>query len=237
MKDTSFDMVMGLNNCISAPNLIFPLDNFDNGGTNRSAVAWLVMRASVVPGYHGQALYTNDSNRYVEMSLNQTNQCLQNPDQCGSGVTFSFWVMNLPGNTAHLFYHILVSNGCRQGNLGFCFGLGLKGFWVVIRCRYHEYRNRIPPLEVNKWQHVTVTFIAHDMAKLYVNGCDSAPYRRRDGYQLVAAISGSATARSTYLQFGSKVYGTHMKLDHVLIWYDVLSADEIWKLYLQGGTV
>ena len=171
------------------------------------------------------------------MDLDGMNRCLQNPDWCGSGVTFSFWLMNLPGNTAHGFYPILESEACRTLELGFCFGLGREDFWIVIRSNSHDYRNRIPPFEVNEWQHVAFTFIEGSSIKLYVNGCDSAFYRILEGYQLVTATSGSATEKSTYIRFGSLSSSAHMKLDHVLIWYDVLSAGEIWKLYLQEGTV
>ena len=161
------------------------------------------------------------------------NRCLQNPDWCFPGVTLSFWVMNLRNPDG--FYTILKTKGYRRRKLGFCFGLGGEYFWIIIRTNSHEYRNRIPPLEVNEWQHVTFTFTIDGTIVLYVNGCDSAPYRLK-GYKLVTAISGSATAVSTYmyLRLGSETYGSHMNLDHVLIWYDVLSADKIWKLYLQG---
>ena len=228
---------MWLHICVSAPNLTFPFDNFDNEGASQSTIIWFVRSASLAPGYHGQALYTRSSRQYIEMDLDGMNRCLQNPSWCESGITFSFWVMNLPGNTAHDFYPILESNGCGQGQLGFCFGLGLEDFWIVIRASSHVYRNRIPPLEVNEWQHVTFTFIAGGVIKLYVNGCDSTSYRVLEGYQLVTAIRGSATGRSTYFRFGSELHSTQMKLDHVLIWFEVLNVDEIWKLFLQGGIV
>ena len=225
---TPLNVIIGLKFCISAPNLIFPLDNVDSDG------AWMVKRASSVPGYHGQALQINGPNQYIEMTLDEKNRCLQNPDLCVAGVTISFWVMDL-GN-ANGFFPILYSDGCGGGKLGFCFGLKREMFWVIIRGRSREYRNRIPPLEINEWHHVTFTFIVDGIITLYMDGCDSAPYRLH-GYELVTAISGSATAISKYLRFGSKDDAALVNLDHVLIWYDVLSAGEIWKLYLQGGTV
>ena len=200
-------------------------------------MAWVVKYASSVPGYHGEALYTGGPNQYVEMTLDEKNRCLQNPDWYGSGVAFSFWVMNLPGNTKYRLHPIYESNGCRIGQIGFCLGHVRDHFFIVIRSNSHEYRNRIPPLEANEWQHVTFTSIVSGIIKLYVNGCDSTSYRILEGYQLVTAPTGSATARSTSFRFGSKWDGTHMKLDHVLIWYDVLSADDTWKLYLQEGIV
>ena len=74
--------------------------------------------------------------------------------------------------------------------------------------------------------------------QVYVNGCDAVIYRL-EGYPLVATRNPVSGTESTSFLIGTadNFPAAHMKLDEVLIWYDILSADEVWHLYLHGGIV
>ena len=194
--------------------------------------------AKLVAGRHGNAIQMDGSFGYVEFALDSNNECLQNPDMCSPGVTFSMWLMTLPGNSPDSVFRIFRSEACII-DLGFCVTLYRGTFGIMVLGSSLAYRYRIPSLPINKWQYVTFTFMPDDGIQLYINGCDAVTYLL-EGYPLKTTFIPSSGAVSMYLRLGGKSsneYAAHMKVDHVLIWYDTLNANEIWHLYLQGGII
>ena len=224
---------------ISAPDLAFPLDDIQNGIMQGSIEGTLVGNVNSVAGRHGNAIQTDGSSGYVEFALESNNACLQNPDWCSSGITFSMWLMNMPGNTGSTMFRIYFSDACRE-RMGFCISFLPSGTFSILvfgSSSIYRYKIEISYLPINKWQYVTFTFMPNNAIQLYINGCDAITYRL-DGYSLIATFN-TFPAVSSYFRLGGGggwgQYAANMKVDHVLIWYDVLSADEIWQLYVQGG--
>ena len=191
---------------------------------------------SPVAGRHGNAIQTNDPDGYVEFPLDSNNKCLQDPDLCSSGVTFSLWLMNLPGNLGALF-RVLSSEGCETPGAGFCITIWSGGkVRVIITGSSTFYNYNISPLPINKWQHVMLSFKPNEGLQSYINGCDAAVD------QVFPPITNfNPTPISSCFRLGGrKDYArspntAHMKFDHILIWYDILNADEIRLLYSRGG--
>ena len=220
----------------SVPDLSFPMDVVKIGILQGSIEGTLVGNVNLIAGRHGNAMQTGGSDGYAEFPIDNSNKCLQNPDWCHSGVTFSMWLMKMPGNSGAKF-RVYLSKAC-DWDIGFCVSfLSTEIFSILICSSSLKYRYRISHLPINKWQHVTFTFMPDDGIQLYINGCDAAAYSL-EGYPLMIANTPASGAVSTYFRLGggnSNSYAAHMKLDHILIWYDVLTADEVWQLYMQGG--
>ena len=212
------------------------MDDVENGFLQGTLAGRLLLGGSLVPGLFGQALHTDGSKQRVEFPIDGSNECLQNPDSCSSGVTFSIWIMSLGWNNGRMsaIYH---SDGCNPRGFGFCFGLD-SDFWVTVRGSPLAYRYRIPPLLLNRWQHVVISFRPNDGIIVYVDGCDSFAYRITTGYEAVSANFPTLSFGTTFrLGAGGTAYSANVKLDHILVWYDSFNSDEIWKLYLQEGMI
>ena len=214
------------------------MDHMQDGIMQGSIEGTVGGGAKLVAGRHGNAIQMDGSVGYVEIALDSENKCLQNPDMCSSGVTFSMWLMTLSGNSPDSVFRIVRSKACII-DLGFCVTLYRGTFGIMVLGSSLAYRYRIPSLPINKWQYVTLSFMPGDGIQLYINGCDAVTYRM-EGYPLITTFTPVSGNVSTHLRLGGKSsneYAAHMKVDHVLIWYDTLNADEIWHLYLQGGII
>ena len=220
------------------------MDNIQDGVLQGTLPASLNGGAHLVSGRLGNALYMDHtgSPNFAHFVLDTNHKCLQNPAWCSSGVTFSMWLMNLPGNLGG-YFTILNTFGCDAQGFGFCGGID-SIFWLKFSDTSQEYRYRAPAFDVGKWQHIVITFKLNDGIKLYVNGCDSAAYRLQEGYQLVSPHNPNPSSEGANFRLGggpwsqwSGSHAAHMKLDQLLIWYDVLNATEVGHLYLNGGEV
>ena len=214
------------------------MDDIESGVLLGSLPGSLNGGAQLVTGRHGNALYTDHSSSfdYVTYALDSNHRCLQNPSWCDSGVTFSMWLMNLPGNAGG-YFTVLNSVGCSTWGIGFCGGIDHR-FWLKFYDDFWGYRYRIPAFDVGKWQHIVFTFKPNEGINLYMNGCDTIAYRIKEGYELVSPHNPYPGTKSSSLRFGGgSRYAAHMLLDHVLIWYDVLNVTEIWQLYLNNDMV
>ena len=213
-----------------------PMDVSSGGILRGTLNGTLNNGASLAIGLIGNSLHIDDVSQYADFVMAGSNNCLMNPDLCFSGVTFSMWLMELPGNTLS-FHSIYMSEGCYTWGSGFCIGMNGR-FWITIRGNSFVYRYKIPPFVVNQWNHVVFSFEGNHGIALYINGCDAAAYRLREGYSLKSPRHPPNGAVRSYFQLGNKL-GTaaHMKLDHFLIWYNAFGVNEVWGFYVQGGII
>ena len=84
------------------------------------------------------------------------------------------------------------------------------------------------------WQHIVFTWNVSIDIMLYINGCPS-------GRKLVQFSLPPKSQTSNFKIGGNRLGGPaqrgNIALDHVLMWYDVLTREEVWQLYIQGGHV
>ena len=212
-----------------APDLTFPMDSIDVTTLTGSIPGVLVGNPQLVEGPHGRALQTDGPAHYVRFTLRTDDSCLRNPDFCLSGITFSMWLMNLRGND-DVMNKVFGSNGCLISGIGFCFGLSSGEFWIAVRGGVMIHRHWITVMTENIWYLVAITFSPADGLKLYINGCDSSEYRIQEGYQAIESHTPHMDDESTSFTLGE---ASHVLLDQLLIWYDVLGPDEIWSLHTQ----
>ena len=188
-------------------------------------------------GIHGNALYFDGQmHSRVDYGV-YTVGCFFDPEQCGQGITLSFWLI-LQERTAD--FDTIINNGaCGFNGIGFCFYLFQDhndnniGFGTRDRTLSHGYSVPQPPDA--QWNIFTITFINGDI-KMYINGCDSQPH---SSGHIVPRPDPYTEDFTFHLGDWPIVGGTspNVALDELMIWYRVLTVDQIWALYMQGGRV
>ena len=90
-----------------------------------------------------------------------------------------------------------------------------------------------------QWLHLIFTWKAGDGIRGYLNGCDMDPYGDK-GYAYSNSRSEDPTERY-HLKVGSGIAGWEdtdgTTVDELFIWYKRLSPLQVWKFYIQGGTM
>ena len=162
-----------------------------------------------------------------------TAECFYDVNMCNNGLSVSLWVKFYTSPTS--VQMILGGGGFYEVTKGMSvFRSGLGAIAVVI----HEDRNKYNTLAVLDdwfhWHHIVFTWKVSTNILLYLNGClagtqpGSNP-RSQAGTPVDFRVGGNL--------WGGVVERGNIALDHVLMWYDVITPEEVWQLYVQGGQV
>ena len=193
----------------------------------------LLGNARVVPGMHGNALYIDGQlGSRVDYGVH-INGCFFDPDQCTEGITFSFWLMV---HEDQVNYDIIFDNGgCRRWSVGYCVALVAgKSITVLVLHRAGYRRYVLPSTPIYQWHYWSVTYTRDDV-NVFINGCNSAPFSVEYN-----ASRQNAHTEDAVFHIGDWSGGglaPHMTIDELMIWNRVLTDDQIWQLYVQGGKV
>ena len=216
-----------------APTFKFPMDVIAAGALSGTIDGTPMNGATLNPGVIGNALYTQGTGAYVDFGT-QASGCLFHPDQCTSGITFSFWI-KLHAGPATSFSVFLNNGGCKSSDIGFCFAQSMNDFGFTVRLIGPTYRGRIAPLPISQWHYVTATF-KNGKIKYYLNGC-RAHLIYESTSSRTAPIENSYSLTIGSMDSTSTARHIHASVDHMLIWYSELTSSDIWELYLLGGNV
>ena len=186
---------------------------------------------SLVPGKVGSALRLDGA----ELNYgNPTTECFYDISMCTNGLSVSLWVK----------YHAISTTapriildgggfyGATRGLTVFRAGAGVIA--VNIYTDNNKYNSRAPHDDWFEWQHIAFTWKVSNDILLFLNGCPAGIPRALEPH-------GPVTVPPTLI-IGGNIWGPdedrgNIALDHVLMWYRVLTPDEIWQLYIQGGQV
>ena len=103
---------------------------------------------------------------------------------------------------------------------------------------YYYYETTQDEWDYGQWLHVVITWTLGDGITVYLNGCDMDP----DGdkrYAYSMQRTDPASRRYTFKVGSGRVFDKNFKgiIDELYIWYESLTPRQIWKLYIQGGTM
>ena len=185
----------------------------------------------LVPGKVGSALRLNGA----ELNYgNPTTECFYDISLCTNGLSVSLWVK---------FYAISATApriildgggfyGATRGMTVFRAGAGVIA--VNIYTDNNKYNSRTPYDDWFAWQHIVFTWKVSTDIVLFLNGCSAGIPRDLETH-------GPIIAPPTFI-IGGNIWGPdegrgNIALDHVFMWYSVLTPDEIWQLYTQGDQV
>ena len=130
---------------------------------------------------------------------------------------------------------IFDNGGCWRWSVGYCVVLSTDKIievWVLHQGGYRKYA--LPSTPIHQWHYWSVTY-THDDVNVFINGCNSAPF----------SIEYDAPRREAHTQDAEFHIGDwsggglapHVTIDELMIWNRVLTDDQIWQLYVQGGKV
>ena len=134
-----------------------------------------------------------------------------------------------------VFDIIFDSGGCRAMSVGYCVILKTGKTIEVRVLRRAGYRKHVlPSTPIRQWHYWLVTHTSNDIS-VYINGCNTVPFAIESDSPRVAAHTEDADFHIGDWSGGG--LAPHMTIDELMIWYKVLTVDQIWQLYVQGGMV
>ena len=187
--------------------------------------------ADIVPGRVGGALHLNGIDQNVNFGP-YTSACYHTFEECPDGVTWAMW-LKLEGGT---FSVILDSGGSFSGATGYTlFKYETGSLKIQVKTTTHLHILLLRHWEPGYWVHLVFSLHPITGASIYLNGCGVTD---RAFVYTVKTSSFNAVYRPFVLgSYTINLYYTAMDIDNLLIWYDILTSEEVLKLYLQGGVV
>ena len=220
----------------TAPVMRFPMNLVNGNIVIGSINGTLDGGTSVAPGIRGNALYIDgQAGSRVDYGIH-SDGCFFLPDQCHNGITFSIWVM-LQERMSD--FQVLFNNGgCERTEAGFCFYLYPRyriGFRALDRDRAYAYNVNQPADSL--WNLFMMTYIRGEI-KMFINGCNIEPNLSKTNISRPGVFSNkNSTFHMGDGTWSGDVYAPHAAIDDLMVWYRVLTVEEIWSLYTQGGSV
>ena len=192
----------------------------------------------LVAGKVGSALRLEGA----ELNYGKPNECFYNINLCTNGLSISLWVKYYSINPASGGVPdgegvILEGGGFYGGGKGLHLSRnGYSNFQVNIFDGTVDHFGFMPYGEVFVWKHLVFTWKGTSFPIiLYQNGCLG------NGNSFERPFVGSRVTSDDFKIGGNANGGAIQRgdiaLDHVLMWYHSLTAEEVWQLYIQGGQV
>ena len=187
--------------------------------------------AMLLTGIRGNALHIDGQSR-VDFVV-PTADCFVDPDQCGQGITFSFWLMlwQKPIQEHAIFSHDaanLLSEA--TGYVLLLYPDVNIALFDTTRNQLYGYMYAVLQPTTSNWDFIVFRYYNGDL-KLFFNDCELEPFSKN----IEAAV---ATVKMTfYIGNLATILMPSVAVDDLQVWYMALSADEIWDLYVQGGDV
>ena len=182
---------------------------------------------SLVPGQIGSALRLEGA----ELTYGQpTTECFYDVALCTNGLSVSLWVKF--HTSAPLRQMILDGGGFYGVTKGMSLFLSNGVFGANIFDNNKEYKGWAPYDDLFHWQHIAFTWKVSTDTLLYLNGCPAGTSPKQQPHGPVTWADDFKIGGN---RWGGAAERGNISLDHVLMWYDVLTPEEVWQLYVQGG--
>ena len=221
----------------SEPVVMLPMDMIDAnliGSIHGSTVqGTLINGPTITPGQHGGALETDGLDQRVDFGEYRS-ECFYRPDMCTEGVTYAVWLRRMRLGFLEVF---LCTGGFYSSSIGYALYQSPDGeVRILVFDQTHYYRaTSVVDWPINHWEHIVWTWKENEGITFYVNGC------RLSGPETVKYTVKDRT--DTISRYGSFTLGagsqgtaySHMKMDDLTIWHSVLTDNQVWQLYVNGG--
>ena len=213
------------------PDVVLPMDDIQGSILQGTTTGIVRGGANIVPGRVGGALHLNGIDQNVNFGP-YTSACYHTFQECPGGVTWAMW-LKLEGQRSSVL--ILDTGGRDPSSMGYCIWYWSIGiFQIVIKNTTHYHLLDVKNWELGQWVHLVFSAHPATSAAMYLNGC-----RVRDRpFRHSLYTRGHDLNRYHPFVIGSDATGYNyavMDIDNLLIWYNILTPNDIWKLYLQGG--
>ena len=221
---------------ILGPDVYLSLDIVEGLTVVGSVNGTLVGDGVQIAGKHNDGLGLRPD-AYVDMEL-QNEDCIADISLCTNGFTYSLWLFISPGSFGSFEdRHILYSG--RYGEevmLEIRHNDDFEFIYVLVNI-YHE-NHRIynaPDILDGRWVHVVFSWSMSSDLNIYINGCkDNQWLFHEDGdWERYTYTSEFYIGRQPEYELTN----FHIKVDEINVWYEVLTDEAVWHLYLQGGII
>ena len=187
--------------------------------------------ANIVPGRVGGALHLNGIDQNVNFGP-YTSACYHTFQECPDGVTWAMW-LKLEGGPSSV---ILDSGGSFLGATGYImFNFDTGSFKIQIQAKNttHVHTLQLRFFKPGYWVHLVFSVHPITGGAIYLNGCGVT--NRAFKYVVKTTIFSAKYRPLTLGSRGANTDYTVMAIDNLLIWYNILTREDVLKLYLQGG--
>ena len=182
----------------------------------------------IVPGKVGSALRLEGA----ELDYGRPNtECFYDVSLCTNGLSVSLWVKFYARAIEQM---ILDGSGYYQETRGMSIYQTNEQLGVHVFHDNTGYMRRATYEDLFHWQHIVFTWNVSIDILLYLNGC---PTGRNPLHFPIIPKSVTSNFKIGGNHWGGAAQRGNIALDHVLMWYDVLTPEEVWQLYVQGGHV
>ena len=223
------------NGSISDPDAYLPLDTFQGSTVLGTLNGTVVGNVAQIAGKHEQGIELEPA-AYVEFDV-QNQGCIGDISSCTNGFTYSLWLFVLSGEFDTVEDRHIIYSG-REGDDAMLEIRHKDGFAYTYLSAdvYHANRrvNNLPDFRVDRWAHVVFSWLAGGDVNVYINGCKDNNYMTVES-SVVAPTGGNRFYIGRQIQ--TDVNDFHIKVDELHVWYEVLTDQEVWQLYIQGGIV
>ena len=221
---------------ILGPDVYLPLDIVEGLTVVGSVNGTLVGDGVQIAGKDNNGLELRPD-AYVDMEL-QNEDCLADISLCTNGFTYSLWLFLSPGSfDSYEDRHILYSG--RYGEevmLEIIHSDGYDFNYVSVDM-YHENRRitNSPDILDGRWVHVVFSWSMSSDLNTYINGCKDNQWLSHEDGDWESYNDTSAFYIGRQPEY--ELTNFHIKVDEMNVWYEVLTDEEVWHLYLQGGII
>ncbi len=182
---------------------------------------------SIVTGFHGNALTFDGVDDYVEFNISPAT-CLTDIRMCTEGLTISLWIF--PFDTSQYSVIFTTISAGDTNYVGFHLLYTSSGLFIRYRTDSHHWQCQSNQMHAGKWSHITVVWSNNgaSIIDIYHNAvvrpaCTSVPHSTvnvPEGFRIGADYSGSMHLDAS--------------LDEMYLFQNVLSADQVHRLYRSG---
>ncbi len=199
--------------------------SYGNNGTVSGATY------NLTGGYDGKGAYEFDGNDYIDMGTSPLYE------ESATSLTVSAWVYTSSASFDGDLQRLIDTNGGTGGNNGFGLSLEDRGtqginavtFLAITTVSTYRIIKADNVIGAEGWYHIVGTYDGVNVAKIYVNGVDTAAVVRTAG-------TGAFIPRDdSPLRIGSMTnsvsYNFTGKIDEVLVYDYVLSLEQVLVMY------
>ena len=176
---------------------------------------------------------------YVDFGMHDGN-CFQSPDACNAGVTFSMWLR--AGDNSGTVVP-LDTGSYNVGKAGYCMKLSNRALMVFVKFVSDNGRHRYEldgfnQYDQQRWEHIVWTWHSTQGIRVFLNGCDTDPGGKK-GRLTYTVLDWMVLSNGVPFVLGARARGfsrkANMELDDLYIWNQVLTENEVWRIYTNGA--
>ena len=218
------------------PNVSLPMAEIFNGVLQGSVSGTVVGTVTITSRNMDSGIEFDGVSGYVDFGMHD-GKCFHSPNACNAGVTFALWLW--AGDNPRSVI-VLDSGGFTAGKAGYCLKLSRSVLHVVVKLVSNngKHHYKLDGWNQDRWEHIVWMWHPAQGIRFFLNGCDTDPgaTKGRSSYTVLNKVE---LSNQVSFVLGARARGfrmkANMKIDDLYIWNQVLTENEVWRAYVNGG--